>query len=486
MNVTFYSNFVKKRNSTLQPSGGVALDCKMKQSCSITTPTFLIDGIDLSYNYCQFNGRYYFINDITLNLNNIYEIECSIDVLATYKSQVAAYNGWVSRAASRWNSWILDNRLTSRQAIEEEVSVSTQFPFTSQGCFVFTVIGTGGLQLYACGTNAALGTLYSESAYPNASALTQIIQQFSYALVNVSDYLGAVLYVPISISDLGGIGPVNTITAGWWPVDVTGFDIYQIPTPVWSSGTRTLVIPQNYYTNDFRCRCDEYSEYSLYLPGVGTVPIRAIDVEYGPITISAHVDLYTGNIAYFLQHVEDGVLQGEVCQYNGQLGVPIPMGKVESPLGGAVMTIGSLVATAASGSAAGAAIAAGGEMASYDTKDVAKTTERQTRNNIRIADSMGNTITQGIKNALSPSVSIIGGGGNLALATSHPLVVLTLRCYATQDFPRITQGRPLEEYAVLGTLSGYIQCSGASVDIPGFAAEKVMVNNFLNSGFYME
>ena len=47
-------------------------------------------------------------------------------------------------------------------------------------------------------------------------------------------------------------------------------------------------------------------------------------------------------------------------------------------------------------------------------------------------------------------------------------------------------GRPVQACASIGSFRGYIECSGASVNMPGTAIEKDRVNSYLNSGFFYE
>ena len=63
-------------------------------------------------------------------------------------------------------------------------------------------------------------------------------------------------------------------------------------------------------------------------------------------------------------------------------------------------------------------------------------------------------------------------------------VYITVTNCDTKQIP-INKGRMLCQNVRLGTLSGYIQCAGASIDnIGGTIADKERINNSLNSGFY--
>ena len=47
-------------------------------------------------------------------------------------------------------------------------------------------------------------------------------------------------------------------------------------------------------------------------------------------------------------------------------------------------------------------------------------------------------------------------------------------------------GRPLFQTVLLNSLTGYVKCANTSIDIDGMANDKVQVNQFINSGFYIE
>ena len=118
MQITLYTNFSKKRNSTKQPTGtGTQADVVFKDGCSIDNPVFLINGVALGVNYLWFNGRYYFVDDIVLGNNNIYELHCSIDVLATWRSYIGSYNAFIERSDSSYDTKVNDRLLSSTQQI---------------------------------------------------------------------------------------------------------------------------------------------------------------------------------------------------------------------------------------------------------------------------------------------------------------------------------------------------------------------------------
>ena len=128
MQLQLYRNFSKKENSTKIPNPNTAtvVEVTMKQSTSLDNPVFILQGVDLDVNYCHLiNGRYYFVNDIVLGNNNIYELHCSTDILATYRNEIFGSSFYVERSASHYNPWFIDPYVSVQSNIIRSVSRET-------------------------------------------------------------------------------------------------------------------------------------------------------------------------------------------------------------------------------------------------------------------------------------------------------------------------------------------------------------------------
>ena len=76
-------------NKTL--SSGDTLTGSLRGESSIINPSFLIEHSNpSSFNYCYISdfGRYYFITNITSVRTGIWRIDCSVDVLMSFKTQI--------------------------------------------------------------------------------------------------------------------------------------------------------------------------------------------------------------------------------------------------------------------------------------------------------------------------------------------------------------------------------------------------------------
>lgn len=463
MNVTFYSDFVKKINSTKIPSdAGTKLDVYLKADCSVLNPVFLIDGINLSYNYCYWSGRYYFITDITLNSNNIYEISCTVDVLASYKTDVGNYTAFVERSASDYDVMVNDNYLSSAQEI---VSVDTAYTDIGLGlgCYIFSVFNINGIQWFATENLGALVSMFNNITY-DSSFLGNFPMNVLLGALNFADWMGDVMWIPFNVDQVADISDRQSIMLfGYIEATLSvNFDCYPLTYDKKYASAQLLSLPTNYYS-DFRKANDIYSGYTIYLPGVGTLGLSAIEASEGDLYLDYGVDFFSGSINYILKHGNASTSEYKIIsQYNGQIGIPIPMGKSSGIDGGNLITtmIGAGISVATEGLGSVAVAKAG--------------------------ESMIGSMVSTAMSAINPNVSISGGAGNRVFLLIHNVVRISVENYQTKDFPQAVAGRPLFENTQISNLSGFVKCGNASVDIAGFESEKAELNGYLNTGFYYE
>ena len=95
--------------------GGVP--ATLKQPCAVEAPTFILNSGHVStsdnYCYCSDFGRYYYITDITTMPGGQKVVQCSVDPLKTYASQIKALQVNVSRTESTEHSNIIDTNLVT-------------------------------------------------------------------------------------------------------------------------------------------------------------------------------------------------------------------------------------------------------------------------------------------------------------------------------------------------------------------------------------
>lgn len=116
MNVSLYIN--KSDNNIIDKSIEpiTEMSVNLKGSCSLLNPILVIKAVDLSKvadcNYCfipQFK-RYYYINNIHMTSGGLAEIECSVDVLMSFKDKILECTAILQRHESIFNAYLTDNQ----------------------------------------------------------------------------------------------------------------------------------------------------------------------------------------------------------------------------------------------------------------------------------------------------------------------------------------------------------------------------------------
>jgi hypothetical protein len=87
----------------------------LKQSTSIIDPILLIEYkanlFDYNYVYIKEFKRYYFINDIISIRNNLWQLNCTVDTLMSFKTDILNLNCLIARNQYVFNAYINDELL---------------------------------------------------------------------------------------------------------------------------------------------------------------------------------------------------------------------------------------------------------------------------------------------------------------------------------------------------------------------------------------
>ena len=99
--------------------------------CDLLSPSLVLNvAPGINFNYLQildapFNGRYYYVDNITIMQNGIMRVPCSIDVLMSHKSEIKKETAILARQSNIANLYFNDPDLP----IENRNNVSfKQFP----------------------------------------------------------------------------------------------------------------------------------------------------------------------------------------------------------------------------------------------------------------------------------------------------------------------------------------------------------------------
>ena len=465
MQLILYSNFSKRKNSTKQPTGGTTYDVRMKAGCSTENPVFLIDGVNLNANYAQWNGAYYFVDEIIIGNNNIYELHCSIDILATYKTMIGASTQFIERAASAYDDMVSDPLLSTSNEISGANSANTTLSILdADGCYLIRTFSRNGVNIYGYSDMSGINGILNNTSYGiSDSNLQALVQTIGANIFDVSAYVTNVMWLPIALSNLTGSNA--QVSVGFW--NLSGFTAKKI-TQREITGSFTVAKPTNVYS-DFRAYDPAFSKYNIRLPGVGVVQIPSIYFNNNIQGVYC-IDIMTGQITYKLYSVTGSNTRSIIGRFSGMLGVEIPYSTSHLDvlgLGQQILNPSGAFSNSVSYGGGGSAASMGGALAGIigGSVDFAFGVTRAT---------------------FDTAQSINNGAGNMSDIKNNLNIVTTVINIESKEFPLTEAGRPLYEHKQISTLSGFIRCNGASLDTPAHGNEKNTLNAYLNSGFYYE
>lgn len=462
MTIKTWAGFTKRKNSTKRPTVGyVSRTVTLKEGTSIENPTFLLTGDLFSVDYVEAFGNYYFVTDVVSMRYSLTEIHCTMDVLATHKSSIESYTAFIERCDNYRNPMIPDPLVAmtnGENVYHQSVSVGTIFSDT--GVFCLGCISEKGSSAGFCSyylMNASTLEAVAQYVCNSWPIGTDFFDWLQTTFMKTFESIISCIWLPCSVALTPG-GTFEEIVIG---IDGINVDAYRITGNPVGSDIATLTIPGTY--TDFR-RGAPYTTGKLLLPCYGMVEFNPLDFSNDTMNIAVYVDFASGDAVY---HLKDS--GGKfISTVTTNIGVNCPIGKVQQNSGSIVRGVASLIGAAATGvSAAGASGLAKASM---------------------ITGASAQAIN-GIASALSPTPSLMGGTGGRANAKSNTDIVCTIIERVTQDPDelRTTHGWPLMKPGTISsTGGGYVQCSNASVPIPGMEAERDAVNDFLNNGFYYE
>lgn len=469
MNITCYQNFSKKPNSTARPSStGTLHSCVFKDDCSIVSPVFLLDGVDLSVNYVQFNNRYYFVRDIVLQNRNIYELHCEIDVLATWKSQIGSSYQYILRSSDESDDSITDifypakKEPVVKSKTLTNVSSPTWATSLDSGAYIVGIIsgeGThagaisqGCVQYYYMRSqdfNYFARTIFTESNWADF----QNRDRFSF---NPIQYVTSVMWFPFA-PPFAATG-LTAVKFGWVTMNFQCFPL----TAATASYNYTVAVDKHPQaaTRGSYLSAAPYSEYCLSFPPFGSITLDPdVCAVSSLINIIHKIDFITGKSMLVGRELFTGGVY-EYFRREVQLGVNLQLAQIAANRLGVAQdiigSVGNVVDNIASGRIFGA-----------------------------IASGVSG-IMSGIQNA-QPHVQTTGSNDSLISVLDFGVSpFLFERYYEIVDEDNTNHGRPLCQRRQISSLPGFILCANSEVSITGTLDEKERIRQYMDAGFFYE
>lgn len=372
--------FPKRRNSTKQPENFTpyVMQGEIKESFSplAFTLTFKFEG-ELHvppYNYCfvQELERFYFIDDWTFD-GGLWVASCTVDVLATYKTQIGQSTQYVSRAYSAYDASIIDTTyLTSADSVTRLYSSisPTNFwganPADNSGLIVVGVIGAasgaiGPTTYYAMSIpafNGLMSAMLSTISWAGIST-TEISEELQKALINPIQYIVSARWFPIHAASFSAGVYVTSVSLGYWSFPVTGarvlnsvssaiveretyLDIPKAPQSIGNAGARLQYVNMS-----------PYAEYVLKFLPFGVFTLDSVDLfDKSQLGIEVTCNLLSGDAVLKVSaKTYDGVFLYEnapILNVQSQIGVDLPLAQIaidatkwKQGLGGGAASIGA-------------------------------------------------------------------------------------------------------------------------------------------------
>lgn len=474
MKIRFY-HFSKRNKSTKVPDTTYTeIEGHLKEKTSITHPTFLIQTFNAAeYNYIYVPSwrRYYFISDAA-SVENMWEVACTEDYLATFKAVIGASSANVLYASGS-NKSIVDSRIPVKSTVligHEYAAIPNMTITEGSGAVIVGITGKGSFGTYLMQDSGLVSELldgiedWSSFITDNWTFTKQLFFGGS-----ASDCLRSAIAIPLVIggSDVSG-GSAEDLNLGNYPcTDEQGNSIkgYKITKPILGYGG-TINIP--WQSSDWK-RISNYTTIKAYFPFIGIISIPATELQNdSSITYHYAINVTSGDISLEIRGTTSGnkiATASGNCAMNTAYGsTGMDTGRLTSAISTGLGTLISISAAAASGG-----ISLAGEAA--------------------IGAGIGATALQTIE-ALGGNgggSGGLGGGSTQGLDKVVHVFVIQKDLTDTQEHFNPIIGKPYMGVATIGSFSGFVQTDGFQFEDAGaLSSEKDMINRLLDTGIYYE
>lgn len=488
----------KKFNSTFQAdwSGKWSpISVVLKQNTDIDRPTFSVYLPEQTFAptwngmYIPLLKAYYWITSIVSVGNKRYEISATLDVLATYRTDILNTSCFIEYGfntdASGANMRLQDRR----QCVSLVPKIATRWTDIAEGvvspqigCYILTAVGENdGVTAYAL-SHAQLVKLINDLNNDFGTALDELVEPidvfrfWSKNALTQGSAISAIRscqWIPIYLSAIHADGN-KVIYLGDYKTHALGKVLDGNTLIVKNT---SLKIP--WMSSDWK-RMN--SQIQVYVPFFGTFDV--------PVSQCNNVDAlnFTWAFEVLSGSVSVRVEAGEYTVYTGTTNVAVPYaigssnvttqqftGGAMTMLSGAIQVGGGVVGAATTAASAMSAPVTGGEMAQGAIASM---------NNF--ASGLTN-LAQGYMQAITPVVQCVGTLGGTAAVGQSMHTELTLLYYEPINDTSFESmyGHPV--YQVGKPTAGYCKTQGFSIQATGARADEIaQINLMMDSGVFIE
>ena len=453
--VRFYT-FSKRNNSTKQPLSiqNTSFNCDIRNVSNILNPSIeLKHDNPKNFNYCfiQEFERYYFISNWTFN-QGLWIASCTIDVLATYKTQIGGTTKNVLRSASNKNGKLIDNIAPITTDFTTNYVHNLPYPnqqngapSLSKGVYVIGVLGnnSGGQTMYELLPSQFQSLLSSLLTTADGYDWGDLTRGVINSLMNPFQYISSCRWYPNEFIVSG----TEQIKCGLWGSSVNGYPIVSLTDTPYA--TFFIPIAKHPQTNS-RGEYVNLSPFSQTMIDASVFGLIDIDttslIGSNYIGIQIFVDAYSGigTIKAYAEATQSLTFNKMLFKKDVQFGVNIPLSSNDA---NAVPSILNTALGLASGS-----IDFG---------------------------SIGSVVS-----SLNGQIDATSSSGSI---TQHLNGFNLHQIFRNQsDIDYVNKGYPLMKNVVINTLSGYLLCDDGNIELSCTDTEKEKIKQYLEQGFYYE
>lgn len=510
INVYLHS-FSKRVNSTKRFTAASAtlFQCTLIDDTDLMNPTFKMElgANPIGYNCAyvpDFNSRFYFINNIR-TYQGFWYIECTCDVLATFRSYIGDLSPYVLRAASDYDGYISDSHYGGKikeTVIKRQAAAGDMFYWGTPGTtdyltshiYIIGITGfdsshlenqAGSVIYYAFSARGLYNFIYflmhdiSTWSGINTGDYDPNVQQ---ALLNPMQYIVSCMAFPFNPTEYVWLfDPLVSIKFGYYTcpnayVIEQGGQAGAIPVGRKFSRHRFLGIPKHPQasTRGEYMNGAPFNSYSFHCGPWGDItldPADLIDCEYLHYKVTVEATSGLGELVIWAdnQASESANIQNILYCGQSQVAANIKLSQaIIDPQKQQLNWQNGLTSIVSSG------------ISSLSPSGIAS-------NLLNAQNMMRETYADSIRNKY-PSVNSIGVQDTLFHFSNETFGTYLLQKYfEVVDEDNANIGRPLCQKRQLSTLSGYILCENADIAAQGATEEeRNKINQYLNTGFFYE
>jgi hypothetical protein len=523
MEAIFYI-FDKKTNSTMKPEAAGSTpyvnEILVKDTANLMSPNIEWVSYDadnflkspFNYVYIPSFRRYYFIENWSMGSHSqngtIFHASTSVDLLATYASQIFLSTQYVVRNSTLYDDNLIDNTYTSRAGALVSASVLQGQGFDSTfdgGGFVVGTVGNNGLTNHILlgreGLDNLFSTLYSGVDWAGITT-EELSSGITRLLFNPAQYVTSVKWFPQNPLSTE-VQTLDKLYLGWW--DTTIRNVPKLWTGMRHSSTYTAQIPKHPQSSMYGAYLNSapHSKYYLIFPPFGTIPIDS-QLLYNNTSITIHllVDYFSGQAA----------LSSDLFPqtYTAEMGIDFGLYGVSGDKTGYTSIAAAIEGgiQAVSGTAKTVSNAATNEIAVPIAKffgnlnnilgitqlsgvDIAGEAEKfQAESNEKIAEYSAEA-ESGLKNSITNALAAFQSQA-FTTTPARSAGIYAIPPNLAAIFAQSTEpsayayGKPLMRAVPLFSCSGFTSVDKPQVPIPGTRAERRSLEKIMAQGFYLE